>query len=71
MVALGKRGEARVEGRSQKYVTFTRREGGYYFLGRSGSLRVGHASSRSIPASDAFKAALLASFCIIIRTSYR
>ena len=35
--ALIKRGEMQIESKSQKYLTFTRDAGGFYFIGRSGS----------------------------------
>jgi hypothetical protein len=58
--ALVKMGERRVPGRSSKYMTFTRAQGGFYFVGWAGALRFGAASSRSIPVSEAFRKAILA-----------
>lgn len=57
--ALEKRGCKRVNGRTQKYTQLTREKGGFYFVGRSGALRVGKVSTRSIPVSDKFKQLLL------------
>lgn len=59
--ALVKRGSRQVEGRSQKFLTFTRDDATFYFVGRAGSLRAGRSSSSSVPCSDKFKAHLLAS----------
>lgn len=53
-------GETEVPSKSRKYRTFTRRKGGFYFLGRNGAVRYGRSSSRSLAASDGFKALLLA-----------
>lgn len=45
---------------SKKYRVFSRhKEGGFYFLGKSGALRFGSSVSTSIPASDQFKVTLL------------
>jgi len=55
-LGLTRLGEHEVQGKSGKYRTFTRAKGGFYFLGRSGALRVGACSSRSQPCNEAFKA---------------
>lgn len=57
--ALLATGETEVAGRSLKYRTFTRREGGFYFIGRSGALRFGPAATKSRPVSDQLKRRLL------------
>lgn len=59
IAALTEMGEKKVMSRSQKYVTFTRAAGGFYFIGDGGALRFGRASSKSLPCSDALKRALL------------
>ena len=56
--ALLARGETKVYELTSKIV-FTRREGGYYYLGRSGSLRFGSTVVNTIPVSSKFKAMLL------------
>jgi hypothetical protein len=48
-----------IPSRSRKYRTFNRAKGGFYFLGASGAIRIGHRSSHSIAVGDAFKAKLL------------
>ena len=57
--ALKARGEIEVPRWSNKSVVFTRKEGGYYYIGKSGSLRFGSNKVSSIPCSSKFKAALL------------
>jgi hypothetical protein len=59
--ALQARGSVITESKSGKYVTMTRPrwEGEFYFLGNSGSLRIGRCSAKSIPVSNAFKTLLL------------
>lgn len=42
-----------------KHVVFSRKEGGHYYIGRSGSLRFGKTVATSIPCSDKFKRQLL------------
>lgn len=59
--ALIKRGSRQVEGRSSKFLTFTRDDATFYFLGAAGSLRAGRTSSTSHRCSDKFKQHLLAS----------
>lgn len=44
---------------SQKYLTVIRPKGGFYFIGRSGALRVGAVVSRSHPVHQRFKDQLL------------
>lgn len=61
--ALLARGEQQVPSKSGKFLTFTRhgQSGGrgFYFIGKSGSLRYGPSSSKSFACSDGFKNALL------------
>lgn len=57
--ALTGRGEREVPSRSGKYRTFTRKAGGFYFLGASGALRKGLSSSHSTPVSETFRQTLL------------
>lgn len=68
--ALEALGEVRVTGSqdqhqrthifSRKYITMTREQGGYYFIGKQGALRVGAIVSRSHNMPDSFKRRLLA-----------
>jgi hypothetical protein len=53
--ALVKRGERQLANNSEKYLVFTRKEGGFRYLGRSGSLRHGRTFATSYPAPDNFK----------------
>jgi hypothetical protein len=58
--ALLANGEVEViPSKSRKYRTFTRHKGGYYFLGKAGSVRYGQAVSSSLAASDKWKELLL------------
>lgn len=57
--ALLLRGEKQVPSKSGKYLTVTRKGGGFYFIGKAGSLRIGQSSSKSLAASPLFKRALL------------
>lgn len=57
--ALIARGEHVCSTTSSKFTKFSRKEGGYYFIGKSGSLRVGLNKTKSIPCSDQFKQELL------------
>lgn len=58
--ALELEGETRVTTtRVSRYAVYSRKEGGYYYVGSKGELRVGHTSSVSIP-YDKTKARLLA-----------
>ena len=41
------------------YVVFSRKEGGHYYVGRSGGLRFGKTIASSIPCSEKFKKQLL------------
>ena len=59
IAALEKEGETRVEGRTRKYVVMTRKRGGFYFIGKCGSLRWGHKATVSLSVSKQRKAALL------------
>lgn len=43
----------------KKYTKMTRKEGGFYFIGKAGAVRVGHTAKSSVPASRVFKAMLL------------
>jgi len=46
--------------RTHKYIVFIRDQGlGYYYIGKSGSLRMGSTVAQSIPCSNRFKAELL------------
>lgn len=56
--ALLERGEKQVETTS-KHVKFTRVYGGYYYIGKSGSLRSGNNKSTSIPVLTSFRNELL------------
>lgn len=56
--ALEALGEREVK-RTFKKVVFSRNEGGFYYIGKAGSLRVGHTVAGSIPTSSKFKAKLL------------
>lgn len=47
--------------RTSKYVVYTRADGGFYYIGRSGALRFGTTSAGSIPVSKKMKKLLLAS----------
>ncbi len=59
--ALMLKGCIEVNSRSRKYITFIRDAGlGYYFVGKSGSLRMGGTVTGSVPCSARFKAELLA-----------
>ena len=57
--ALQALGETPVIGRTNKYWQMTRKEGGYYFIGRHGALRHGQTVTGSVPCSDMFKYKLL------------
>lgn len=56
--ALIARGEKEVK-LTAKRIVYSRAKGGYYYLGKSGSLRVGSTSMGSIPVNSKFKAMLL------------
>jgi hypothetical protein len=59
--ALTFRGEVEVhDQKTSKYRVFTRRSGGFYYLGKSGALRFGKNSTSSIPVSDKGKELILA-----------
>ncbi len=60
ITALVKRGETKVK-ETFKYVVFSRKEGGNYYIGRAGALRFGNNVAGSIPCSDKFKQLLIAS----------
>lgn len=56
--ALLKMGYKEVK-RTSKYIVFNRGENTYYYLGKSGSLRIGANISTSFPANAIFKYKLL------------
>lgn len=57
--ALEGRGE-RIVKRTFRYIVYSRNHGGgFYYLGRSGALRIGRTIADSVPARGEFKAALL------------
>lgn len=57
--ALKAIGEVPIAGLSSKWLKFTRKQGGFYFLGKSGSLRFGQNYTTSIPVSHVVKEMLL------------
>lgn len=59
IIGLTAIGETQVTARTQKYVVFTRKEGGYYYIGTHGALRFGTAASKSIPCSGKIYESLL------------
>lgn len=60
LVALKARGATEVDNRHSKFVKLTRPSGEkFYFVGKSGSLRIGANVRTSVPASDDFKKRLL------------
>lgn len=54
VAALLKRGEKAVK-ETTKTIVFSRKEGGFYYIGKSGSLRYGPTKTASIPCTDMFK----------------
>jgi hypothetical protein len=59
--ALQRKGCLQVKAASRKYLIFIRDGGnGYYYVGKSGSLRMGSTIAGSVPVSARFKAELLA-----------
>jgi hypothetical protein len=58
IAALTSVGETRVK-QTFKYDVFTRKEGGFYYIGRAGALRFGQNITDSIPCSSARKTQLL------------
>lgn len=58
ITALVNFGEREIK-RTFKKIVFSRKEGGHYYLGKSGSLRVGATIAGSIPVSAGFKQRLL------------
>jgi hypothetical protein len=60
IAALTLEGYQQVESRSSKYIVFKRTEGSFWYVGKSGSLRVGATIAGSIPASEKAKQFLLA-----------
>jgi hypothetical protein len=56
--ALTARGEREVQSKS-KYRQFTRKSGGFYFLGHGGALRTGDCASRSISITDISRDSIL------------
>lgn len=57
--ALIAQGEQLAHYPTDKYVVYTRKHGGFYFLGRSGAVRFGSTITNSLSMSDAAKARLL------------
>lgn len=59
--ALIKRGNTIVPSKSRKYTVVTRnhKPGTFYFVGKSGAVRIGRASTKSVPVGPKFKAQLL------------
>ena len=57
--ALVASGEHIVPSRTQKYIVYTRKAGGFWFLGKSGALRYGENASGSFSASDRLKSKIL------------
>jgi hypothetical protein len=57
--ALTMEGYQPVESKSSKYVVFKRTEGSYWYIGKSGSLRVGSTITTSVPVSGKCKQFLL------------
>ncbi len=55
---LKKLGEVEIK-RTARKIVYSRKAGGYYYLGRSGSLRVGSTVMGSIPVNSKFKAMLM------------
>lgn len=64
IAGLQKLGEVEVK-RTHKRIVYSRKAGGYYYIGSSGSLRVGATSAGSIPVSSKFKAMLMGTFTTI------
>lgn len=65
LIALGS-SKCKVQ-RSRKYLMLTRPAGGFYYLGPSGSLRIGKSLATSQPASERFRHDLLEAY--IMQTS--
>jgi hypothetical protein len=60
ITALEREGEKQViDSRSTNYATMTRKQGGFYFIGKSGAVRYGDTSSESYPVSKLRKYQLL------------
>lgn len=47
--------------RTSKWIVFNRNQSGFYYIGKSGSLRVGTSVAASIPVNSTFKSLLLQS----------
>lgn len=60
ILALQKLGELEIK-RTHKRIVYTRKAGGYYYIGKSGSLRIGQTSVSSVPVNESFKKILLES----------
>jgi hypothetical protein len=58
LAALVARGESETK-RLTSCIVVTRKAGGFYYLGRSGGLRLGATRGGSLPVSDKFKSQLL------------
>jgi len=60
-LALEKRGYRRIEARTDKYIVYGKpADPNHWYLGYAGSVRRGRTATGSTPASDKFKAILLA-----------
>lgn len=57
--ALHKEGYKEAPSLSSKYIRFHRTENSYWYVGKSGSLRVGRSIAESIPCSNKLKSFLL------------
>lgn len=55
---LKKLGEVECK-RTAKWIVYSRKAGGHYYLGKSGSLRIGATVAGSIPAHSKFKCQLM------------
>jgi hypothetical protein len=60
IAALIASGEHEVTSKSRKFVTLTKKGGGFWFVGRAGSLRYGQRSSSSFAAMPWLKRRVLA-----------
>lgn len=61
ILALTRRGESVVK-ETWKFTVMSRRDGGHYYIGRAGSLRIGRTIADSHPCTDSHKKALLDDF---------
>lgn len=58
VAALEARGEKKVK-ETFKYAVYSRAAGGFYYVGRSGALRVGNTVGGSVPVNNKVKAIML------------